>query len=69
VKALKTKVAVHFNGASNFYRFAINKETFMRDWESQIFNLGFYSATDEKGVYVVINPSQCGGIEITEHIE
>ncbi|WP_107838648.1 hypothetical protein [Metasolibacillus meyeri] len=62
----KVQVSVHFNGASNYYYFPMDKETFMKQWNNQIAGIGFYSADDEKGCFIVINPTNCGAIEVLE---
>jgi len=63
---MKTRVDVTFNGASNFYFFNFGLESFIKYWNFQIANAGYFSQMDSKGTYVTINPSQCGVIEFRE---
>ena len=62
----KVEVSVYFNGACNYYRFLMDKDTFMESWNNHLLNIGYYSANDEKGRHVIINPSNCVAIEILE---
>ncbi len=62
----KTMVAVHFNGATNYYYFLEDKESFLKRWNNHIPAVGYFKSRDENGNEIIINPSQCGGIEMVE---
>ena len=61
-------VSVHviFNGASIHYEFFEDLETFMRRWNNQLAGAGYFTSKDTDGKLVIINPSNCGTIEIVE---
>lgn len=62
----KTALQIYFNGLELCYQFPIEKETFMKHWNNQIDGAGYFKGEDESGQCVIINPSQCGVIEIYE---
>lgn len=61
-----TRVTAHINGDTHYYYFALSKEGFMSMWNNQIPGCGYYTGRDEDGKIVIINPSNCGAIEIEE---
>lgn len=65
---MKTTIYITFNGADNNYTFNMDLETTIKKFNNHITAVGFFSAHDEKGRFVVINPSNCGIIEIREAI-
>lgn len=60
------KVEVMFNGASNLYEFDMEHERFMEKWGHNINEVGYFQAYEKTGHWIVINPSQCGTIDIWE---
>ncbi|RST57644.1 hypothetical protein D5F11_021530 [Siminovitchia terrae] len=61
-------VSVHvmFNGASMYYEFENDIEGFMKRWNNHMPAVGFFTGEDKDGKKVIINPSNCGTIEIRE---
>lgn len=63
---MKVRVSVYLQGTCNYYYFPYDYETFMQGFDGSVAALGYYGEKDEKGRYIIINPSQCSTIEITE---
>lgn len=62
---MKTRVYVHLNSNSFVYVFDSPLDCFLRKWNEQIESIGYYSGFDERGKVVVINPSNCGSVMIS----
>lgn len=62
----KVEVIVYFNGAYNYYYFLMDIESFMKRWHNHLNIAGYFEGNDQEGRYIVINPSNCGTIEIKE---
>lgn len=66
MSALKTNVYVCSNGADPQYTFDLEKEIFIKSWNNQLAGVGYFTGNDIKGRLVIINPSLCSLIEISE---
>lgn len=62
----KTEVIVRIGNETYYYCFPLNKEVFLRRWDKQLAGAGYFAGIDDSGNEIVINPSQCGIVEITE---
>lgn len=63
---MKTIVSVYFNGAYFSHEFDMNIKEFMLKWNNQINAVGFFTHSNNVGKTIIINPSNCGMIEIDE---
>lgn len=63
---MKTKVTVHFNGAYFEHLFSIDKTSFMKIWNNHILAIGYFELDNDEGKTIIINPSNCGMVEIEE---
>ena len=68
-----TEVKVNFNGAIMKYLFAIEKNEFIKIWDNHIGGIGHFQFPGYvehihpfDQALIIINPSQCGSIEICE---
>lgn len=57
-------VKVVFNGGYDNYQFDRGFDEFVSDWSSQVKEFGFFKGLDVNGNIIVINPSNCGTVEI-----
>lgn len=62
----QTEVIVRLNNETYYYRFPIDKETFLKYWHNHLPAVGYFTGKDDSGNEVIINPTNCGVIEITE---
>lgn len=65
---MKTTIRISFNDFDINHTFDMDLETTIQKWNNHITAVGYFSNRDEKGRFVVINPSNCGIIEIREAI-
>ena len=63
---MKTCVYIMFNGADKTIYFPMDKKTFMSRWDNHVIGCGYLTMDDEEGNTVVINPSNCGVVDISE---
>lgn len=63
---VKTSVGVIFDGTLITYIFNKPKEEFLKLWKNHICAVGYISLDDENGNHVIINPTNCGIVEIKE---
>ena len=68
-----TEVNVNFNGATMKYLFMVEKDEFIKTWDNHIGGIGHFQfpgyvdfIDENHETLIIINPSQCGSIEIHE---
>ena len=62
----KTEVTVLIGNETYCYRFPLDKETFLEYWHNHLPAVGYFTGKDDSGNEIIINPTNCGVIEITE---
>lgn len=61
---MKTIVKVYINGDYFSHIFNMPMKEFMQKWNNQIKGIGHFTHSDNQGKTIIINPSNCGMIEI-----
>lgn len=63
---MQTLVKVHLHMTTLFYRFDMDRSTFLDKYENHVRAVGFYTGVDIRGSKIVLTPSNCAVIEIIE---